>query len=189
MWCFVLQVLQLSFRGCQTWDYVYPDWVHPTRYTGISGGQLITVSTLFLWWRHQRKHFPRHWPFVRGIHRSPVNSPHKSEWRGSLMFSLISAWINGLVNNAEVGDLRRHRAHYDVTLMYTQFRWSDMPWRSCDVAVMKWWNIKIHWYLHVISKQFIMSSPVVKKEQRDAVVCTCYLIKYVLAHKGFWIWI
>ena len=23
------------------------------------------------------KHFPRYWPFVWGIHRSPVNSPHK----------------------------------------------------------------------------------------------------------------
>ena len=23
------------------------------------------------------KHFPRYWPYVRGIHRSPVNSPHK----------------------------------------------------------------------------------------------------------------
>ena len=23
------------------------------------------------------KHFPRYWPFVRGIHRWPVNSPHK----------------------------------------------------------------------------------------------------------------
>ena len=23
------------------------------------------------------KHFPRYWRFVRGIHRSPVNSPHK----------------------------------------------------------------------------------------------------------------
>ena len=35
------------------------------------------------------KHFPRYWPFVRGIHRSPVNSPHKSQWCGALMFSLI----------------------------------------------------------------------------------------------------
>ena len=41
------------------------------------------------------RHFPRHWPFVRGIHRSPVNSPHKGQWRGTLMFSLICAWING----------------------------------------------------------------------------------------------
>ena len=41
------------------------------------------------------KHFPRYWPFVRGIHRSPVNSPHKGQWRGVLIFSLICAWING----------------------------------------------------------------------------------------------
>ena len=25
------------------------------------------------------KHFPRYWPFVRGIHRSPVNSAHKGQ--------------------------------------------------------------------------------------------------------------
>ena len=41
------------------------------------------------------KHFPRYWPFVRGI----------------------SAWIYGWINNRESGDLRRHRAHYDVILM------------------------------------------------------------------------
>ena len=29
------------------------------------------------------KHFPRYWPFVRGIHRSPLNSPHKVQWRGA----------------------------------------------------------------------------------------------------------
>ena len=33
------------------------------------------------------KYFPRYWPFVRGIHRYPVNSPHKGQWRGTLMFS------------------------------------------------------------------------------------------------------
>ena len=37
------------------------------------------------------KPFPRYWPFVRGIHRSPVNSPHKGQWRGALVFSFISA--------------------------------------------------------------------------------------------------
>ena len=40
------------------------------------------------------KQFPRNWTFVRGIHRSPVNSPHKGQWRGALMFSLICVWIN-----------------------------------------------------------------------------------------------
>ena len=41
------------------------------------------------------KHFPRYWPFLRGIHRSPVNSPHKGQWCRALMFSLICAWIFG----------------------------------------------------------------------------------------------
>ena len=63
------------------------------------------------------KHFPSYWPFVRGIHRSPVNSPHKGQWRGVLMFSKICAWIIGWVNNCEAGDLRCHCAHYDVTVM------------------------------------------------------------------------
>ena len=63
------------------------------------------------------KHFPRYWPFVRGIHRSPVNSQHKGQWRGALMFSFICVWINGWVNNGETGDLRRYRAHYDVSVM------------------------------------------------------------------------
>ena len=63
------------------------------------------------------KHFPRYWPFVRGIHRSPGNSPHKGQWRGTLMFSLICVWIYGWVNNREAGDLRRYRAHYDVIVM------------------------------------------------------------------------
>ena len=63
------------------------------------------------------KHFLRYWPFVKGIHLSPANPPHKGQWRGALVLSLICAWIHGWVNNREDGDLRRHRAHYDVTVM------------------------------------------------------------------------
>ena len=55
---------------------------------------------------------------MRGIHRSPLNSPHKGQWRGTLIFSLICVWINGWVNTREAGDLRRQRAHYDVSVMY-----------------------------------------------------------------------
>ena len=50
------------------------------------------------------KNFPRHWPFARGIHRSPVNSPHKGQWRGALMLSLICARINGWVSNRDAGE-------------------------------------------------------------------------------------
>ena len=45
------------------------------------------------------------------------NSPHKGQWRGALMFSLICVWINGWVNKREAGDLRRRRDHYDVNVM------------------------------------------------------------------------
>ena len=48
---------------------------------------------------------------------SPVNSPHKGQWCGALMFSLICAWINSWVNNWDAGDLKHHCAHYDVTIM------------------------------------------------------------------------
>ena len=62
------------------------------------------------------QHFPSYWLFVRGFHRAPVHSPHKSQWRRYLMFHLICAWINSWVNNREAGDLRRHRAHYDIVM-------------------------------------------------------------------------
>ena len=90
------------------------------------------------------KHFPRNWPFVRGIHRSP----HKGQWRGALMFSLICARINGWVNNGEAGDLRRHRAHYVVIVMVSE--WMS-EWVNEWVYIMytpllltKWWNHSVY---------------------------------------------
>ena len=65
------------------------------------------------------KDFPRYWSFVWEIHRSRVNSHHKGQWRGALVFSLICAGMNDWVNNREAGDLRRHRAHFDVIVMIT----------------------------------------------------------------------
>ena len=59
--------------------------------------------------------------FVRGIHSLPVNSPHTGQWRGALMFSLIFAWTNGWANNRYAGDVRRHRAHYGVTITMYHF--------------------------------------------------------------------
>ena len=73
------------------------------------------------------KHFPRNWPFVREIHRSPVNFPHKGQWRWALMFSLIYAWINDWVNNREAGDLRRQHGHYDVIVMKLRYKCNKHP--------------------------------------------------------------
>ena len=46
-----------------------------------------------------------------------TDSPHKGQWREALMFSSICAWTNDWANNQDAGDLRRHRIHYDVTVM------------------------------------------------------------------------
>ena len=69
-------------------------------------------------WRHQMKTFSAlYWPFVRGIHRSPVNYPHKGQWLRVWCFVWSAPWTNGWVNNREAGDLIRHRAHYDIIVM------------------------------------------------------------------------
>ena len=99
------------------------------------------------------KHFLRYCPFVQGIHRSPVNSPHKGQRRRALMFSLISAQINRWVNNREAGDLRRIHPHYDVTVMtqhihvnrgmdqsmVTSSQWTlNITWSSFSMYFMYW---------------------------------------------------
>ena len=87
------------------------------------------------------KHFPRYWPFVRGIHRSPVNSPHKGQWCGALILPLICAWISRWVNNRKAGDLRRHRAHYDVSLWHRneKARRKVRIWYFLDDTIVYWW--------------------------------------------------
>ena len=92
----------------------------------------LDVGTFPLEHDEVSKHFPRYWPLVRWIHRSPVNFPHKGQWRGAFMFSLIFACINGRVNNGEAGDLRRHRAQYDVILM----TWQDIQRSPLFIAMV-----------------------------------------------------
>ena len=105
--------IRLSFKKI-IWKY----WLQ-------NGGHFVPTSLFQVLKLAQRddvmkwKHFPRYWPFVRGIHWSPVDFAHKGKWRGALMSSLICGRMNGWANNREDGDLRRHRPHYDVTVMAT----------------------------------------------------------------------
>ena len=93
-------------------DEAYFSFFKQPRITNLRVANALKHGDVIKW-----KHFPRYWPFVRRIHRSPVNSPHKGQWHGALMLSLICVWINDWVNNGEAGDLRRYRIHYDVTVM------------------------------------------------------------------------
>ena len=83
---------------------------------GVIGSKYPYHDDVMKW-----KHFPHYWPFVRGIHRPQMDSPHKGQWRGALMFSLICSWTNFWANKRDAGDMRRHCAHYDVTVMLCTF--------------------------------------------------------------------
>ena len=63
------------------------------------------------------------------------------------MFSLICAWINGWVNNREAGDLRHHRAHYDVMVMGVSGFVSIICFRLPLVTGdrLLWWNQSTDW--------------------------------------------
>ena len=96
----------------------------------------------------RQKHFLRYWPFVRETHRSPVKSPHKGQWRGAVMFSMICAWINGWVNNRHTSDLRRHGPYYGVIVMMTGTYWAILfasfvlsgYWRVWNFYFLpRWW--------------------------------------------------
>ena len=100
----------------------------------------------------------RYWPFVRWIHWSPVNFPHKGHWREALMFPLISVWINGCVNNREVGDLRSDCTHYDVVVMTTHLKIVRHLLRfhcQCNLS----WNKKYHfaqeWTVKSVVNQYM----------------------------------
>ena len=83
----------------------------------LSGFLCPTVDAA--WWRHQMETFPRYWPFVRRIHRSPVNFPTKVSDAELWCFSLICAWTSGWVNNRDAGDflvggMAQIRCHGDL---------------------------------------------------------------------------
>ena len=80
-------------------------------------GSFILHIQYHAWWRHQMETFSALLAICAGNSPVPVKSPHKGQWRGALMFSLICVWINGWVNNHDAGDLSRHRGHYDVNVM------------------------------------------------------------------------
>ena len=128
-----------------------------TKVSSVAEMSLVNLFDFMMTSSKLMETFPRYWPFVRGIHRWPVNSPHKGQWHGALMFSLIYAWMNGWVNSRETDDWTRHRAHYNVTAM---FEWITPSYKNftCIVSVHRktTWIMKlknsrrairrVHWY-------------------------------------------
>ena len=112
--CVLLQ--NVSNSTCTQIIHRYSFWPVASVYKEIA-----CVSPGCTGWNHDDvikwNHFLRYWPFVRGSHPSSVKSPHKGQWRGALMFSLICAGTNCSANYREANGLGRHRVDLDVTVM------------------------------------------------------------------------
>ena len=159
LWCFLCfkpeRAVENAFE-LVIWDAMTLIWVlcrADTVYLlGNTHDNLPYHDDVFKW-----KHFPRYWPFVRGLDRWAVNSPHKSQWRGALIFSLICAWINGWLNKRDAGDLRRHYVHYDVTVMYAELSviWGATMapmWHCCTFSIPSTYtHTHTHIHTHLLS--------------------------------------
>ena len=110
----------------QPWYWLWEAWYWPSN------------IVFHAWRRHQMENFPRDLPFVRGIHRSPVNSPHKGQWSGALMV-FFNLRLNKRLSKQSRG------------------WWFETPWRSlwrhCNgefrqpERIAKWWNTQIYFYV------------------------------------------
>ena len=65
-----------------------------------------------------------------------VDTSHKGQRRGALIYSLIYAWTNVWANNRNAGALRRHSAHYDVIVMCNRLAWFWMDWVECTQPIV-----------------------------------------------------
>ena len=99
-WPIFKAVLDLAF----TWEQFHKcSWIH-------------NMCSKITWWRHHMETFSALLA-ICAANSSVIGEFPAGKLRGALVFSLIWAWMNGRVKTREAGDLRRHWAHYDVTVM------------------------------------------------------------------------
>ena len=88
-------------------------------------------EALYTWWRHQVETFSASLALCAG--NSPVTGEFLAQRPVTRNFDVFFDLrrINCLVSNREVGDLRRHRAHYDVSIMKSRMNNKDCNWYIC----------------------------------------------------------
>ena len=105
---FLTQTLHIfSFNSVEKWKSIDTFWHH----THLLSLGIILSKQNDSWWRHQMEPFS-----ALLVLWSPMDSPHKGQWCGALMFSLFP-WTNGWANRGGAGDLRRHSADCEVTVL------------------------------------------------------------------------
>ena len=106
----------------------------------------LRINLTISWWCHQMETFSTLLSFYVGNSSATSEFPHKGQWHGALMFSLICSWINGWVNNWDASDLIGHHAYYDVTVMFQH--WSDNGMAPNRWQAIIWTNDGLA-YLHI----------------------------------------
>ena len=163
----------------QTLTHCCPTCIHMTVSSVTTGSNNACRGFKFKSrWRHQMGPFSALLALCVGNSPVPVNFPHKGQWRGALMFSLICTRMNDWVNNREAGDLRRYRAHYDIIVMLiclgkTHDECTDHIWCPCDKS----------YFLRIVRKLLNHA-----RNQGTAVIQRCYdqkLIKRVETHNKY----
>ena len=143
-----------------TWlSFSAEQWSYGLAVYHYSGGWRRKI--VYSWWRHQIETFSALLTVCAGNSPITVNSPHKGQWRGAFMFSLICARINSWENNRDAGDLRRHGTHFDVTVM--SLRHSGRPGSARCVILLLLYSDDINfWFNFFACFHFYFRSPVVQ---------------------------
>ena len=104
------------------------------------------IFVLKSWWRHQMETFSALLAICVGNSLVPGEFP--TQRHGALMFTLICAQINGWVNNREAGDLRCHRAYYDVIVMWGHSVSDTLELCNMEPQAMLCWHLhgSFIWY-------------------------------------------
>ena len=117
------------------------------------------------WWRHQMEAFSSLLARCEG--NKPVTGGFPSQRPATRSFDFfICARTNGSENNRDVGDLNRHRAHYDVTVMTMRCNYTSVssslpisPAKSrisiCASKLSPSIGIILHLHWHIVHWFFI----------------------------------
>ena len=100
---------KLMFNDCTTKPWAY--------FMGLYCAFLVHDDAMT--WKRNR----RYWPFVRGIHRWPVDSHHKGPLTRALMVSFMLVLTNSWTNTRVAVDLRHHAARVIMVM--------SLLWFSC----------------------------------------------------------
>ena len=110
-----------------------------------------TVSLGIMTWNR----FSHYWPFVRGMYRSPIDSPHKGRAMRSILLSLLLAWAICWLIRRVANGLRR-KCHVNVI---TRKYWPQILYDTlAPIVHTLWYGYLNVWYRWVSARKTIANA-------------------------------